>query len=147
MTRGGGRTVATRHQGVSPPPKSVKAGDDQLDRIDLVDVRKGTSFPAAPDASLILTSRPFRWRGIVVEWHSLDPQELPEHYVQGHGMTVNVGDRPLSFGWKDGDKRIDGTMNPGEFHLLNHGDRNTPRWSSVFDEISLVLDSAFVAGV
>jgi AraC family transcriptional regulator len=125
----------------------MKMSNDPLDRITLVDIRKGTSFPAAPGPSIILTSRPFTWRGIIVEWHRLDPQELPEHYVQGHGMTVNVGTRPISFGWTDGNRRVDGAMNPGAFHLLTHGDLNTPRWSGVFDEISLVLDPVFVARV
>jgi len=120
-------------------------GDEPLDRITLVDVREGTPFPAAPDSSLILSSRLFTWPGIIVEWHNLDPQELPEHYVQGHGIAVNVGAMPLSFGWKDGDRRVDGVMNPGEFHLLTDGDFNTPRWLGMFDEISLVLDPTFVA--
>jgi AraC family transcriptional regulator len=36
-------------------------------------------------------------------------------------------------------------MNPGEFHLLTHGEHNTPRWLQPFEEISLVLDPRFVA--
>ncbi len=87
------------------------------------------------------------WRGIIVEWHSLEPQELPEHYVVGHGLTVSTGKRPISFGWKDGNRRREGTLNPGEFHLLTQGDFNTPRWSQAFDEVSLVLDPQFVADV
>ena len=31
----------------------------------------------------LLSSVPFGWRGIVVEWHRLKPQEMPEHYVDG----------------------------------------------------------------
>jgi AraC family transcriptional regulator len=122
-------------------------GTEPLDRITLVDVRAGTPFPAAPDSSLVLSSTLFTWPGIIVEWHKLDPQELPQHYVQGHGIAVNIGARPISFGWKDDDKRVDGVMNPGEFHLLTDGELNTPRWSGMFDEVSLVLDPRFVAGV
>ena len=90
---------------------------------------------------------PLGWRGIVVEWHRLDPQELPEHYIQGHGIAVNLGNRPISFGWKDDDKRVEGVMNPGDFHLLTLGESNTPRWSAVFDEVSLLLDPRFIADV
>jgi AraC family transcriptional regulator len=116
-------------------------------RITLVDGAKGTAFPAASASSIVLSSLPFAWRGIIVEWHSLEPQELPEHYVQGHGLAVSIGKRPLPFGWKDYDRRIDGVICPGEFHLLTQGEFNTPRWSGVFDEVTLVLDSCFVANV
>jgi AraC family transcriptional regulator len=125
----------------------TEMGAELLDRITLVAAQEGAPFPAAPDSSLVLSSKLFSWRGIIVEWHKLDPQELPEHYVEGHGIAVNVGARPISFGWKDGDKRVDGAMNPGEFHLLTDGELNTPRWLGTFDEISLVLDRHFVAGV
>jgi hypothetical protein len=93
--------------------------------IKLVDTN-GKSFPAAPAGSILLSSVPLGWRGIIVEWHNLEPQELPEHYVVGHGLTVSTGKRPISFGWKDGNRRREGVLNPGEFHLLTHGDFNTP---------------------
>jgi AraC family transcriptional regulator len=125
----------------------MTTGVQSADRITLVEVAKGKTFPAAPASSILLSSLPFAWRGIIVEWHSLAPQELPQHYVRGHGLAVNIGKRPLPFGWKDDDRRVDGVMNPGEFHLLTDGEFNTPRWSGVFDEVSLVLDPGFVAQV
>lgn len=125
----------------------MNTGSQNADGITLVEVTKGEAFPAAPVSSIILSGLPFAWRGIIVEHHCLDPQELPEHYVPGHGITVSLSKRPISFGWKDGDKRVDGVMNPGEFHLLTHGEFNTPRWSDRFDEVSLVLDPRFVADV
>lgn len=115
--------------------------------ITLVDVTKGKPFPAAPPRSVLLSSVPLGWRGIVVEWHRLEPQELPEHFVLGHGLAVSTGTQPISFGWRDGDRGREGVLNPGEFHLLTHGDLNTPRWSETFDEISLVLEPQFVADV
>jgi len=95
----------------------------------------------------LLSCAPFGWRSIVVEWHRLKPQELPEHYVDGHGLAVSTGDSPISFGWKDHGRRREGQLNPGQFHLLTHGDLNTPRWLQTFDEVSLVLDRQFVADV
>src|SRR5258708_4845634 len=59
--------------------------------ITLVEMAGGKAFPAAPVSSIVLSSVPLGWRGIVVEWHRLDPQELPEHYIQGHGIAVNLG--------------------------------------------------------
>ena len=32
-----------------------------------------------------------------------------------------------------------------EFHLLTHGDFNTPRWMQTFDEVTVVLDRQFVS--
>jgi AraC family transcriptional regulator len=122
-------------------------GTGPLDRITSVDARQGTPVDAAPDSSLILSSKPFAWPGIVVEWQNLAPQELPEHCERGYGIAFHLGSRPIPFGWKDDDKRVDGAIDPGEFHLLTDGQVNTPRWLSTFDEISLVLDPHFVAEV
>src|SRR5215471_14998651 len=66
----------------------------------------------------LLSSVPFGWRGIIVEWHRLKPQEIPQHYVAGHGLAVSTGVEPIPFGWLQ-----------------------------TFDEISLVLDREFVAHV
>lgn len=87
--------------------------------ITLVDVT-GKPFPSAPAGSVLLTSVPLGWRGIIVEWHRLEPQELPEHYVTGHGLAVSTGDRPIDFGWTDSKRRREGIMNPGDCHLLTH---------------------------
>ena len=95
----------------------MHTGTQPADGITLVELAKGESFPAAPFASTILSSVPRAWRGIIVEWHRLEPQELPGHYVDGYGITVNTGKHPVPFGWKDDDKCVDGVMNPGDFHL------------------------------
>jgi AraC family transcriptional regulator len=117
----------------------------QSSEICLVDATTGTSFPAAPSGSVLASSVPLGWRGIIVEWHRLEPQELPEHYVVGHGLSVGTGDRPIRFGWRDGSRLREGPLNPGECHLLTHGEHNAPRWLDTFDEVSLVLDRRFVA--
>jgi len=118
-----------------------------VSEIKLIDATNGNPFPSAPPGSVLLSSVQFGWRGIVVEWHRLEPQELPEHFVVGHGITVSTGSQPISFGWREGKRWREGAMNPGEFHLLTHGDLNTPRWQQTFDEISLVLDPQFVADI
>jgi len=83
----------------------------------------------------------------MVEQHRLAPQELSEHYVEGHGLSISTGRRPIPFGWRHGRTYRDGVLNPGEFHLLTHGELNTPRWLETFDEITIVLDPRFVADV
>jgi len=115
--------------------------------ITLVNVANGQPFPCAPADAVVLSSVSLGWRGIIVERHHLKPQEMPEHYVIGHGISVSTSQRPIAFGWKDGDRRREGVLNPGEFHLLPYGESNTPRWLQMFDQVSLVLDPRFVADV
>lgn len=115
--------------------------------ITLVDVANGQGFPCAPAGSVLLSSGPFGWRGIVVERHRLEPQELPEHYVIGHGVSVSTSRRPIPFGWRGGRGWTEGVLNPSDCHLLTDGELNTPRWLHTFDQVSLVLDPRFVADV
>ncbi len=115
--------------------------------IQLVDVASGRPFPCGLSGSVLLSSVPLGWRGIIVERHRREAQELQEHYVVGHGIAVSTGNRPIPFGWKQGNTWREGVLNPGEFHLVSNGDFNTPRWLQTLDEISLVLDPRFVADV
>ena len=125
----------------------MTSGHHPVDGIKLIEVENGEGFPAAPVSSIILSSAPQAWRGIIVEWQKLEPQELREHYIDGYGITVNVGKRQIPFGWTDDDKRVDGVMNPGDFHLLTRGEPNAPRWSELFDEVSFVLEPKYIADV
>jgi hypothetical protein len=110
------------------------AGEDVL-----VDTTTGALFPAAPTGSLLLSSVPLGWRGIIVEWHGLPPRELSQHYVTGHGISVNTGAHPIPFGWNGRKEWRDSVINPGESHFLTQGELNTPRRLRTFDEISIVL--------
>ena len=90
---------------VSPncaPVKTLPRPGENL----LVDKRTGKPCPAAPAGSLLLTSAPFGWRGIIVERHRLPPAEMPEQSVIGHGISVNVGAQPTSFAWTRGSQRM-----------------------------------------
>jgi AraC family transcriptional regulator len=118
------------------------AGEDVL-----VDTSTGAHFPAAPTGSLLLSSVPLGWRGVIVECHHLPPRELSQHYVIGHGISVNTGARTVPFGWNGRQGWRDSVINPGESHLLTQGELNTPRWLQPFDEISIVLQPWFVADV
>src|SRR5262245_23973620 len=121
---------------------SDRAGEDVL-----VDPATGARFPAAPTGSLLLSSVPLGWRGIIVEWHRLPPRELPQHYVIGHGISVHTGAQPIPFGWHGRKGWRDGVMNPCESHFLTQGELNTPSWLQTFDEVTMVLQPEFVADV
>ena len=116
-------------------------------QIELIDVVTGKPFPAAQSGQLLASSAPLGWRGIVVDWHRLDPQELPEHYLDGYGLSVSTGKQPIRFGWKEDDDWHHGPLMPGECHLLTHGAINSPRWLDPFEAVSLVLDRRFVANL
>ena len=96
----------------------LAVGSQHASEIKLFDVANGKPFPAAPAGSVLLSSVPLGWRGIIVEWHRLPPQELPEHFVVGHGLSVSTGKRPIRFGWRQGKGWREGVLNPGECHLL-----------------------------
>jgi AraC family transcriptional regulator len=114
----------------------------------LIDKTTGKRYPAAPTGSLLLTSAPFGWRGIIVEQHRLPPAEMPEHSVVGHGISVNVGAHPTSFAWTRGRNGWDDEpTNPGHCRLLTNGESNTSRWLQTYNEVSLVIDPRFVADV
>ena len=115
--------------------------------IRLVDVANGEAFPCAPSGSVLLSSVPFGWRGIIVERHRLEPQELPQHYVIGHGVSVSTSQGPIPFGWRGGRGWREGVLKPADFHLLTDGEFNTPRWLHTFDQVSLVLEPQFVADI
>src|SRR5262249_27243377 len=132
------------------PPLTGLGGSATMAAVDasdikLIDVTRGSWFPAAPAGSVLASSVPLGWRGIVVEWHRLEPQELPEHYVVGHGLAVNTGKVPIRFGWRHGKGRREAALNRGECHLLTDGELNIPRWLDTFEEVTLVLDRRFVA--
>lgn len=114
----------------------------------LIDKATRRRYPAAPTGSLLLTSAPFGWSGIIVEQHRLPPAEMPEHSVIGHGISVNVGARPTSFAWT---KRRGGwddrTTNPGHCRVLTYGESHPSRWLQTYNEVSLIISPQFVADV
>jgi AraC family transcriptional regulator len=114
----------------------------------LINKVTGQRHAAAPTGSLLLTSVPFGWRGIIIEQHRLPPTELPEHSVIGHGISVNVGAQPTSFAWTRGrDGWNDRKTNPGHCRILTHGESHPSRWFQTYNEVSLILDPRFVADV
>lgn len=112
--------------------------------IKLVSVASGKPFPVVPAGAVLLSSGPLGWRGIIVESQRLEAQEMPEHYLIGHGLMISAAKRPVVFGWKDSGRWHEGELNPGEFHLITHGGISAPRWPETFDSVTLNLDAQFV---
>ena len=113
--------------------------------IKLVGVTDGESFPVVPADSVLLSSGPLGWRGIVVEKQRLEAQEMPEHYIRGHGLMISAAKRPVAFGWKENGRWHERSLNPGEFHLVTDGGFSCPRWPETFETVTISLDAGFAA--
>ena len=114
----------------------------------LVDKTTRRLFSPASSDSLLLTSAPFAWSGIIVEQHRLPPAEMPEHSVIGHGISVNVGAQPTSFAWTRGrDGWDDRPTNPGHCRILTYGESHPSRWLQTYNEVSLIISPQFAADV
>jgi hypothetical protein len=68
----------------------------------LINKMTGQRRAAAPTGSLLLSSVPFRWRGIIVEQHRLPPTELPEHSAMATAsLSTSVRSPAHSLGRED----------------------------------------------
>lgn len=126
------------------PSPDQQAVDDS--RIMLLRKDSGEMIPSAPSGSVLLSSAPFGWRGIVLETHRLGPQELPEHLVQGHQLSVHTG-RPLDFEYHSDGRWRRVKMFPGALSLVTNTAPSYPRWSEPYEFVKLSLDPTFVAKV
>lgn len=70
--------------------EDVSSNGTRASEIKLVEVGNGKLFPCAPAGSVLWSSAPLGWRGIIVEGHRLDPQEMPAHYLGGRGLMVST---------------------------------------------------------
>ena len=111
--------------------------------IKLVGVTDGESFPLVSADSVLLSSGPLGWRGIVVEKQRLEAQEMPQHYIRGHGLMISAAGRPVAFGWKENGRWHERPLNPGEFHLVTDGGFSSPRWPETFETVTISLDAGF----
>lgn len=126
---------------------ATKTAAREASEIQLVDATTGKLFPSAPAGSVLLSSVHSGWRGIIVEWHRMQPQEMPEHYLVGHRLIVGTNKQPIPFGWKDDDRRREGILKPGGFNFQTDGDVNAPRWPQTFEFMAFALDPNFVRDI
>lgn len=113
-------------------------------QIQLVNSQTGNIFPSAPDGSVLFSSVNAGWQGITVEFHRISTLELPEHYIDGHRLAVNIG-QPIHYEWKDGNSWRQTLLKTGDFCLQTHGDLNFPRWWGDFEFLAIALDPGFVS--
>jgi AraC family transcriptional regulator len=112
-------------------------------QIQLINSQTGDIFPAAPDGSVLFSSVNTGWQGIKVEFHRISSLELPEHYIDGHRLAVNIG-KPIHYEWKEGNDWRQILLQPGDFCLQTHGDTNFPRWWGNFEFLAIALEPGFI---
>ena len=113
-------------------------------QIQLVNRQSGDIFPAAPDQGVVYSSVDIGWQGIIVEFHRISPLELPEHYIDGHRLAINIG-QPIHYEWKEGNRWQQIILQPGDFCLQTHGELNFPRWRDDFEFLAIALTPEFVS--
>ena len=123
----------------------MSADREYVSQIALMDGATGQALPSTAMGIVLLSSAGAGWRGITVERHRRGPREMPESYIPAHGVSICTGTESIDFGWQEGGRWRDRTLNPTQFHLVTNGELNRPRWLGTLDEVSLVLDPCFVA--
>lgn len=112
-------------------------------KIQLIDCATGDHFAAAPDRSVLCSSADLGWRGMTIELHRIPSLEMPEHYIEGHRLAINVC-QPVQFEWKEGGRWQNTLLKSGEFSLQTHGELNFPRWQGNFEFLAIAIDPSFV---
>ncbi len=96
--------------------------------IRLLDRKTGRAYGSADSAAILLASNRVGWSSpLVFEVHRMGPHEYEEHVTVGHQLLVNLGG-PVRLGWREGDRRCEGTLAPGGLCIQSHGDANAPLW-------------------
>ncbi len=113
-------------------------------KIQLVNSKTKNIFAAAPDEGVIFSSADVGWRGITIELHRISPQEMPEHYIEGHRLAINLR-QSVRYEWKDGSRWRQTILKPGDFCLQTHGEINFPRWRENFEFLAIALAPEFVS--
>lgn len=112
--------------------------------INLINLQNGRRFPAAPDKSVVLSSCHAGWRkDFVLEVHQLMPQEMPDHYVEGHRLIVNLGGF-VRFGWYSERQPQEKMLPPGGLCLLSSGRTNAPFWQDEMTIAAFALSPEFI---
>ena len=79
----------------------------------------GSKIPVAPNGAV---KSSFHSNGLVVEKHSMEAAELPEHAIVDHRLAIFTGDISVPFEFKENGNQKLVSIHPEEFSMQNHGD-------------------------
>ncbi|NJM71618.1 MAG: helix-turn-helix transcriptional regulator [Scytonema sp. RU_4_4] len=115
--------------------------------INLINPQTGQRFPSAPDSSVVLSSSQAGWRqNLTLEVHRLQPMELPEHYIEGHRLIINLGEA-VRFGWRMGGRTHEAILPHGGFCLQSNGETNAPFWQDELTVAAIALTPDFITTI
>jgi AraC family transcriptional regulator len=115
--------------------------------INLINPQTGQRFPSAPDTSVVLSSSQVGWRqNLTLEVHRLQPMELPEHYIEGHRLIINLGG-DVRFGWRSDGRTHEVVLPHGGLCLQSDGETNTPFWQDELTIAAIALTPDFITTI
>jgi len=116
-------------------------------RINLINPLTGQRFPSAPDQAVVLSSARSGWhQDVTLEVHRLIPMELPEHYIEGHRLIINLGDS-VRFGWRSDGRTKEAILPNGGLCLQSDGETNAPFWQDEMTVAAVAISPAFVTAL
>jgi AraC family transcriptional regulator len=116
-------------------------------RINLINPLTGQRFPSAPDQAVVLSSARCGWhQDVTLEVHRLVPMELPEHYIEGHRLIINLGDS-VRFGWRSDGRTKEAILPNGGLCLQSDGETNAPFWQDEMTVAAVAISPAFVTAL
>ncbi|MBE9104210.1 hypothetical protein IQ229_04420 [Nostoc cf. edaphicum LEGE 07299] len=115
--------------------------------IKLIDRQTGEHFASAPDSSVVLSSSQVGWRqNLTLEVQRLQPMDLPEHYIEGHRLIINLGGA-VRFGWRTEGRTYEAILPPGGFCLQSDGETNAPFWQDELTVAAIALTPDFITTI
>lgn len=112
--------------------------------INLINPQTRQRFPAAPDKSVVLSSSQAGWcQDLILEVHRLMPMELPEHYLEGHRLIINLGGA-VRFGWRSDGRTNEAVFPPGGLCLQSDGETNAPYWQDEMTVAAVAVSPEFI---
>lgn len=115
--------------------------------INLINPQTGQRFPSAPNNSVVLSSLQAGWhQNLTLEVQRLQPVELPEHYIEGHRLIINLGGA-VRFGWRSGGRTHEAILPAGGFCLQSDGETNTPFWQDELTVAAIALTPDFITNI
>ncbi|MBW4610051.1 MAG: helix-turn-helix transcriptional regulator [Hassallia sp. WJT32-NPBG1] len=113
--------------------------------INLIDPQTGKRFPSAPEKSVVLSSSQAGWsQDLTLEVQRLLPMEIPEHYIEGHRLIINLGEA-VRFGWRVGARTYESILPPGGVCLQSDGEINAPFWQDEMTVAAIAISPKLIA--
>lgn len=107
-------------------------------------ISNGKVIPAAPKGSV---KHSLDLDGLVVEQHTLEQGELPEHIIVDHRLAITTGLSTIPFEYREHGKWNSLALRPGSFNMQNHGDLGIPRWLERYHFLAVAIKPKYYENI